>query len=164
MSSKLTVDQTLSSLDEVDHLAAAVMSFVRNIGLLQPNRTPCGKPLSVSQAHALHEIRTQPGITQRDLANDLGLAAPTVSELVAQLTDRGWVNQAPSEADRRQRRLTVTEAGREVTEAIAKARRNLILEVVAELTPEERTLVVGATQLLAEGAQQRRNRTINLGP
>ena len=164
MNSRLTRDVPHSPLDEVDQLAAAVMSFVRNIGLLQPNRTPCGKPLSVSQAHAIHEIRTRPGITQRDLANDLGLAAPTVSELVAQLTDRGWVSQAPSETDRRQRRLTVTEAGREVTDDIAKARRNLILEVVASLTPEERTMVVGATELLADGAQRRRDRAIDLGP
>ncbi len=157
------MDDPSPVLDEVDQLSDAVVSFVRNFGLLQSGQTPCGQPLTVSQAHALAEIEARPGITQRDLARALGLARATVSELVAQLINRGWVNQIASKKDRRQRRLTVTEEGREVTEDIAKARRNLILDVVAGFSAVERTLVVGAAQLLADGAQQQRDKTIDLG-
>jgi DNA-binding MarR family transcriptional regulator len=163
MNTRTALDDPSPVLDEVDQLSDAVVSFVRNFGLLQSGQTPCGQPLTVSQAHALAEIEARPGITQRDLARALGLARATVSELVAQLINRGWVNQIASKNDRRQRRLTVTEEGREVTEDIAKARRNLILDVVAGFSAVERTLVVGAAQLLADGAQQQRDKTIDLG-
>jgi len=157
MSPSPAVGEDLREADEVDQLAAAVMSFVRNFGLLQPDRTPCGKPLSVSQAHALAEIEARPGITQRELTDSLGLARATMSELVAQLIDRGWVTQATSPVDRRQRCLSITDAGRRVVADIAEARRHLISEIIAPLGADQRTLVINATQLLAEGARQRRD-------
>ncbi len=164
MSTSTAWDYVSPVLDEVDQLSDAVVSFVRNFGLLQSDQTPCGQPLTVSQAHALGEIEARPGITQRDLALALGLARATVSELIGELIDRDWVEQEPSVTDRRQRCLTVTVLGREAAGDVAEARRTLVLEIVESLTPDQRALVVAGTLLLADGAKQRRDKMSSTAP
>lgn len=67
------------------------MRFVRNFGLHQPDRTPCGQPLPVSVAYALAEIARDGGLRQVELGRRLKLEKSTVSRLVANLRIRGWV-------------------------------------------------------------------------
>lgn len=140
-------------------MAAALMGFVRDFGLLQPDRTPCGKPLTVTQAHALAHIAERPGITQRDLGDTLGLARATTSELVTQLADRGWITQHHADTDRRQRSLELTPAGRRITGDIAAARHALMRSLLDHVPADERTQLVDAVELLATAVhQQRTNR------
>lgn len=142
-------------------MAAALMGFVRDFGLLQPDRTPCGKPLTVTQAHALAHIAERPGITQRDLGDTLGLARATTSELVTQLADRGWITQHPADTDRRQRSLELTPAGRRITGDIAAARHALMRSLLDHVPADERTQLVDAIELLAAAVHQHRTASDN---
>lgn len=142
--------------DDATRMAKALMGFVRDFGLLQPDRTPCGKPLTVTQAHALASIAAQPGFTQRDLGEHLGLARATTSELVTQLANRGWIAQRPHADDRRQRNIDLTPAGRRITNEIGRARQALMNDLLADLTPADRARLVDATELLANTVHQRR--------
>lgn len=137
-------------------MAAALMGFVRDFGLLQPDRTPCGKPLTVTQAHALAYIAERPGITQRDLGDTLGLARATTSELVTQLADRGWITQHHADTDRRQRSLELTAAGQRITGDIAAARHALMRSLLDHVPVDERTQLVDAIELLATAVHQHR--------
>lgn len=74
---------------EVDAAQEALMRFVRHFGLHQPDRTPCGPPLPVSEAHAMVKIAREGRIRQVELARRLRLAKSTVSRLVANLVGRG---------------------------------------------------------------------------
>jgi DNA-binding MarR family transcriptional regulator len=57
------------------------------------------------------------GLTQRELADVLGLDPSQVVLLVDELAGRGLVERRPSEADRRTRIVLATDAGREVRAA-----------------------------------------------
>lgn len=144
--------------DDVARMAAAVVGFVRDFGLLQPDHTPCGKPLTVTQAHALAAVAAEPDITQRDLGETLGLARATTSELVTQLTGRGWITQRPSTTDRRQRSIRLTPAGRRMTSDIADARQALMRNLLGDLPDDQRAAIVDAVELLAATVHDRRTR------
>jgi DNA-binding MarR family transcriptional regulator len=145
--------------DDVARMGAAVMGFVRDFGLLHPDQTPGGMPLTVAQAHAITQIGANPGITQRNLGATLGLARATTSELVADLVARGWLTQTPSETDRRQRCLGLTAAGRRIHDDVAAVRRRLMDDLLAELPVEEQARLVDAVELLADTAHRYRMRT-----
>ena len=69
-----------SSAERIHEL---VMDLVRATGLLQPERTVPGHPLSMSQAFALHELDTDTPLSQRELTERLGLEKSSVSRLAA---------------------------------------------------------------------------------
>ena len=78
---------------EVQAAQDALMRFVRNFGLHQPDRTPCGQPLPVSEAHALAEIARDGPLRQVELARRLKLQKSSVSRLVTNLAARGWLHR-----------------------------------------------------------------------
>ncbi|MGV9610768.1 MarR family winged helix-turn-helix transcriptional regulator [Nocardia xishanensis] len=66
--------------------------------------------------------------------------ASTVSRQVAQLVERELVRRTADPADGRATVLEVTERGREVAEQIRRRRHDNLTRVMAEWTPENRTL------------------------
>jgi len=88
-----------------------IQEFIRQFGLLNDEQTPCGRPLSTSQAHALQILGRVGVATQRELAARLNLDESTVSRLVDRLVRRGWVDRAIDEENRRQSRLALTASG-----------------------------------------------------
>lgn len=129
-----------------------LVAFVRNFGFLQPERTPCGQPLHVSQAHALGEVAGNPGVSQQQLATELGLARATVSELVTELSRRGWITRRRDDADRRLQRLYLTATGRDIARDIAESRRKFLARILDDIEPSERAAVIAAVGKLAAGA------------
>ncbi len=81
-------------MDRVDSSEAArlhelLMDVVRAAGLLQPDQTAAGHPVSLSQAFALHELDTGTPLSQRDLAERLRLEKSSVSRLAAEMERKG---------------------------------------------------------------------------
>jgi DNA-binding MarR family transcriptional regulator len=137
-------------LDDVVAAQDALMRFVRNFGLHQPDRTPCGQPLPVSEAHALTEVARDGELRQVELARRLRLEKSTVSRLVANLVGRGWVRRHTADDDGRGVLLELTEAGSAAAARLAGARRARLGEVLDRLPETERGAVVRALELLAE--------------
>jgi DNA-binding MarR family transcriptional regulator len=69
--------------------------------------------LGLGRAHhrTLHFIGRNPGITVTDLLGILRITKQSLARVLSELVDRGYVAQSPGRADRRQRLLTLTEAG-----------------------------------------------------
>ncbi len=137
-------------LDDVVAAQDALMRFVRNLGLHQPDRTPCGQPLPVSEAHALTEIARDGELRQVELARRLRLEKSTVSRLVANLVGRSWVRRHAADDDGRGVLLELTGAGSAAAARLADARRARLGEVLDRLPETERGAVVRALALLAE--------------
>ncbi|WP_088992578.1 MarR family winged helix-turn-helix transcriptional regulator [Micromonospora echinaurantiaca] len=135
---------------EVDAAQEALMRFVRNFGLHQPDRTPCGQPLPVSEAHAMVEIARDGQLRQAELARRLRLEKSTVSRLVANLVNRGWVHRAPADGDGRGVLLVLTDAGATAAARQADARRDRLTALLDRIPDHERAAVVRALQALAE--------------
>ncbi|HEY8544977.1 MAG TPA: MarR family transcriptional regulator, partial [Acidimicrobiales bacterium] len=93
----------MSGDEDAEALQRRLMTFVRAFGLHQPDRTPCGATVPVSEAHALAVLDEQGALPQGRLAGELGLTKSTVSRLVDQLERRGWARRQVGEGDGRQR-------------------------------------------------------------
>jgi len=69
--------------------------------------------LGLGRAHhrALHFIGRNPGITVSDLLGILRITKQSLARVLGALVDQGYVAQSPGHADRRQRLLSLTDAG-----------------------------------------------------
>ena len=141
---------------DVETAQDALMRFVRTFGLHQPDRTPCGQPLPVSEAHALIEIAGRGQLRQIELARRLRLQKSTVSRLVSNLVGRGWVRRSSAADDGRGVLLELTVVGVDTAARIAEARRDRLTAVLDRIPDDQRAAVVQALHTLAEAADEPR--------
>jgi DNA-binding MarR family transcriptional regulator len=139
---------------EVDAAQEALMRFVRNFGLHQPDRTPCGQPLPVSEAHAMVEIAREGRLRQVELARRLRLEKSTVSRLVTNLVGRGWVHREAVDGDGRGVLLVLTDVGVTAAARQADARRDRLTALLDRIPDDQSAAVVRALQTLAEAADE----------
>lgn len=144
----MTTMQTIQV--EAAALQQQMVALVRAFGLHQPDQTPCGQPVPVAEAHALQELARAEPLAQRDLAAWLRLEKSTVSRLVAQLEDKGWVVRDRSSTDARVLLLRLTAEGRRMAEQIATARQMRFAKLLAAIPEEQRAEVVVALATLVE--------------
>jgi len=131
-------------------LQEQVIAFIRSFGLLRSETTPCGQPLSVSEAHALRELSRCDGCSQTELGNVLQLEKSTVSRLVNQLKGKGWVKRNRDPDDGRAVRLRLTEPGQRVAGQVAASRAAYFARIVEGIPPAERDDVITAFQTVVK--------------
>ncbi len=138
---------------EVD-LQERMIALIRAFGLHKPEETPCGRPVSVAEAHSLMELSRVETLVQKELASRLRLEKSTVSRLVGMLEGRGWVERSRSPQDGRAVELRLTEAGRRTAEGIAEARRAKFARVLEAIPEEERGSVLDSMRILEEAMRE----------
>jgi DNA-binding MarR family transcriptional regulator len=139
--------------DALDDLERQLVAFVRAFGLHQPDVTPCGAPIPVSEAHALSELDVAGPLSQRELGERLGLAKGTVSRIVDLLVERGWARRIRSPEDGRVVHVRLTSAGRAAARRLAARRRTRLAGLLDHLPADERRRVIDALSLLTEAAR-----------
>jgi len=84
--------------------------------------------LGLGRAHhrALHFIGRNPGMTVGDLLAILRITKQSLARVLNELVSRGYVAQATGREDRRQRLLTLTEAGLELEHRLFDRQRDRI--------------------------------------
>src|SRR3712207_1068343 len=131
-----------------------MIALIRAFGLHKPEETPCGKPVSVAEAHALMELSREDPLVQKELASRLRLEKSTVSRLVGMLEGRRWVKRSRSPDDGRAVELRLTEGGRRTAEDIAEARRAKFAQVLEAIPEEERESVLESMRILEEAMRE----------
>ncbi len=116
----------------------------------RPDRTPCGAPLPVSEAHALLEVARHGPLSSTELAKRLQLEKSTVSRIVTKLERRGWIRRLPYEDDGRVALLELTPVGRETEAGIAEARRRRLASLLQRVPAADRVLLLQALDTLVE--------------
>ncbi|MEV4331899.1 MarR family transcriptional regulator [Streptomyces sp. NPDC049597] len=146
------------SRDQRAHDPAALQevlgNFVRAFGLHQPEATPCGRPIPVSEAHALGELAQEGELRQVELTRRLRLQKSTVSRLVGQLSARGWVERAPAPDDGRGVVLRLTASGRRAARNLAEARQERFSRLLASIPAHERAGVLHALDVMVEALDE----------
>ena len=104
--------------------------YTRRIGVLHEGLLD--SPYSLAEVRVLYELAHRPGVTARDLARDLGLDAGYLSRILQSFVRRGFVRRETSDADGRQRPLSLTAQGKR---AFAPLDRRSAKEVAAMLAP-----------------------------
>jgi DNA-binding MarR family transcriptional regulator len=132
-----------------DWLGDLLGQFIRTAGLLHPDQSLLGQPVSLSEGYALAELANAEPLTQRDLAERLGLEKSTVSRLVAGLERRGLVLRRRDPDNRRYYQLTLTEDGRAAARRLVTAMWTYHARIIAGMTAaEQEALATGLSALL----------------
>jgi DNA-binding MarR family transcriptional regulator len=139
---------------EAARLHELLMDVVRAAGLLQPDQTVAGHPVSLSQAFALHELDTDTPLSQRDLAERLRLEKSSVSRLAAELERKGLLVRERDPDDQRQYRLCLTDRGRAVHRRMASAFHKRYEGWVASMSPSERAALLKGLPALVRAIRQ----------
>lgn len=104
--------------------------------------------LSVPQFRTLAYIGRQPGCSLTDVAEFIGLTAPTMSVLINGLVERGLVHRAASLLDRRRVVLSLTDAGAQMHMRALDGTLDWLAGLLAPLAEDDRLLVVKSMDLL----------------
>jgi len=128
----------------------SMVALVRALGLHQPDRTPCGQPISVAEAHAVLELTREPGLSQNGLAARLRLEKSSVSRIVSGLEKRGWVTRARDPKDTRIVRVELTDDGLQAAADIATSRQAKFERIFAAIPAPERATVLASLDTLLE--------------
>lgn len=81
---------------------------------------------------------TPEGCHLRDLADGLGIEAPSVTRQVQNLERQGLLTRQPDDEDRRAIGLRVTAAGKKAAKRLRSAQRALLTEALKDWPPAER--------------------------
>jgi DNA-binding MarR family transcriptional regulator len=133
-------------------LQQELISFIRAFGLHQPETTPCGQPVAVSEAHALLELLRAEPLSQVELANWLQLEKSSVSRLVQQLERKEWLIREPATDDRRVIKLRLSDAGRQVALQLSQARAAKFKTMLSLIPEPEQEVVTRALKVLTQAA------------
>jgi DNA-binding MarR family transcriptional regulator len=108
------------------------------------------RELSPPHAGILRAIAGNAGMSQKALAQLLGIVPSRLVELLDELADRGLVERRDDEDDRRVYALHLTKQGSAALESIARVGREHQDALLAALTPAERETLAALLQRIAE--------------
>ncbi len=105
--------------------------------------------LSFTQLKALCAIETDgEERSVKALAESMGVSLPAMSRAVDGLFERGFVHRDEDPADRRMKRVRLTDAGRKVPLALNEARLSALQELISSLQSEEAQALEHALSLI----------------
>ncbi len=120
----------------------------REMGAHRPEQLLVGWSLSLSELYALSILAERARLAQQELGAALGLEKSSVSRLVQQLEERGWVRRERDVRDSRLRLLWLTEEGGRIADHLQQHMAEAHTTLFARLTPHEQAaLLEGLTAL-----------------
>jgi DNA-binding MarR family transcriptional regulator len=112
--------------------------------------------LSETQLAALSALETHHAMTPGELADHEKVQPPSMTRVIAVLTERELVVKSPHPTDRRQVILTVTDEGRAVVHRVRRRKDAWLDQRLAELTVAERATLRAAVSILEKLSQSLR--------
>lgn len=92
--------------------------------------------LSLAQFNAIGVVRSQGPLTMGDLADRLGISAPSASAMVDRLTEKGLLQREPSTEDRRKVVVRIAPDAKQDIDAIEAGLLALFEDLVQKLGPK----------------------------
>ena len=110
---------------------------------------------SRAQWVVLVRIKRQPGLSQVELAQQVDIAPITLTRLVDRLEAHGLVERRHDKADRRIRRLFLTDAAEPVLATLARSGEALMAETLIGLNDDEITKLAESLTLMRNNLKHR---------
>jgi DNA-binding MarR family transcriptional regulator len=98
--------------------------------------------LTPALAGIMRLLRTEPGLSQQQLAERLGAVPSRIVSYVDDLEGRGWITRSRDPGDRRVNVLTITDTGAEAFKALATVARAHERRITAGLDDDERSALL----------------------
>jgi DNA-binding MarR family transcriptional regulator len=124
------------------------MASIRRQVRRRPGRPELLSSLPGSQLELVHLLGRRPGVSVAEAAEELQLAPNTVSTLVRQLTEAGYVDRSLDPSDRRVAHLELAPATRKLVEQWRDRRAVTLGRAVSRLNPEERVRLYSSLPVL----------------
>lgn len=125
-----------------------LMDVFREMGAHRPEQIFPGQRLSLSEIYALNILAERAPLSQQELGDALTLEKSSVSRLVQQLEQRGWVTRERDARDSRLRLLRLSEQGAHFNEELQQFMHEHHAELFNQLSPEEQAaLILGLSAL-----------------
>jgi DNA-binding MarR family transcriptional regulator len=96
--------------------------------------------VTLTQLSAMASLHRHGPMTPGELATCERVQPPSMTKVIAALTERGFVDRSPHPTDGRQTVVALTEAGRDYVDAEVSARERWLAAQLAQLTPDERAV------------------------
>ena len=137
--------------EELSRDMAALASFLMRTANMGTFNAIAELDLSFTQIKALCALEMDgEERSVKALAESLGVSLPTMSRAVDGLFERGFVRREEDSADRRMKRVGLTDAGRTVPRALNEARLSALQELISSLADEEALALEHALGLILE--------------
>jgi DNA-binding MarR family transcriptional regulator len=134
---------------DTQQLADLFEGFIQAIGLHRPDQVPIGFSISISEMFALMELAAGAPMSQQTLADHLHLEKSTVSRLIKELEQRGWVKRERDLHDSRMFQLSLSDEGQEAAAQLAKSMIERHERLLVALKPDEQeALAYGLAALI----------------
>ncbi|HEY0453039.1 MAG TPA: MarR family transcriptional regulator [Actinophytocola sp.] len=146
---------TASSVESVTDDVMGFLSHLKKSGEAHILGVARGLDLSFSQLRAMFVLADcQEELAVHELAEHLGLSMATAGRAVQALTRAGMVTRREDEQDRRVKRVSLSEHGRELVAGFVHAHHAAVRECVESLSDREREQLSEAlAPILARGDQ-----------
>ncbi len=103
------------------------------------------------QFGVMETLSVAPGLDQVTIASRLGIDPATFASLIDRLEGKGYITREPCAEDRRKKRLSITEAGREIVAAMQPSVAATQKRILEPLAPAERKEFLRLLSKLVEG-------------
>ena len=120
--------------------------YTRAIGVLQEGWLD--SPFPLTEARVLYELAHRKKPTATLLRNNLDLDAGYLSRILSSFAKRGLIEKKPSEDDRRQSLLALTEEGRRQFAALEEHTIQQVGGMIERLSENEQRRLIGAMQTI----------------
>jgi len=123
--------------------------FLQALGLHRPDQVPTGFSISLSEMFALLALAAGAPMSQQALADRLDLEKSTVSRLIKDLEQQGWVKRERDLHDSRMFQLFLSDEGQAAATHLAKSLTERHERLLTALKPDEQeALAYGLSALI----------------
>ena len=99
-------------------------------------------------------IKIEPGITISELARRTGIAKSHVSNIIKELSQRGWVEIQADASDHRLLRLFLTQSATKLMEVVGAAIRKRLSDLLSGLSEARTTEIITSLQDIQNALEQ----------
>ena len=103
---------------------------------------------------ACSSIYPEGNITMGEFSNALSVPLSTATRIADWLVDNGYLQRLPDSDDRRVVRISLTNTGKELFEAIDRYIRQRMQQILSSLTAEERTVLLTLVSKVVSGLKE----------
>jgi DNA-binding MarR family transcriptional regulator len=141
--------------DGQDSMVDAVLSASRVlVAIAARSLADAGEEVTLTQYRSLVILASRGPQSVAALADAVAVTSPTASRLCERLVRKGLVRRRTDRHDRRQVRIVLTEAGRDLIDTVTERRRQEIADLLASVPAEiQRSAVAALRQLTASAGE-----------
>ncbi len=106
--------------------------------------------LSMPQFNSLMHLKRKGSSAVSDIGEHLGVTTAAASQMVERMVQQGWLERTEDPADRRAKRIALTDKGQAMIGMSIRARQKWLDELDGVLNEDEKAQVTAALRILLE--------------